>query len=588
MIRQRWHQWLEKERLLLSRQDALLPLALLGVVTGLLSGGIIVLFRLLVEETLMLILPDTPLGREHDAENYEGLPQIFHFLLPVISGCLLALLFYKYSNGLRVLGIARVLERVAYHQGYLTLRGLFLQFVGAAIAIIGGHSVGREGPHVYLGAAVGSLFGQFFKLPNNAIRIMLACGVAAGIAASFNTPLAGVIFALEIVVMEYTLSSFIPIILSAGVATALSNAILGSMPAFVVPTVTMASLSEIPIVLLLGLVAGASSALLTHSIERIAILTRSIELWWKLIMAGFIVGIIGWFQPEVLGIGYDTVTYMLLGQFGAGLLLGLIAMKMLATAFCVGLGVPGGVIGPGFFIGAAIGSAFGLIIGEYTGATETFIGFYALLGMGAVVAAMLQAPLTALTAIVELTYNPGIVMPGMLCIVVAQLTASQIFKKQSLFIALLRSNGLDYEANPVIQALRRIGVASIMNRNFVQHDPLVSRKEAIDLVNASNEWIVVNDVSHIPAKPAFLLPIVDLAKYLQTAPDQERLDLTAIPAQRLELHPMALQSNVQQAYEEFHHGAEALYVVFQIKEHAHGGRIYGILTRGMVESAYRY
>ena len=182
---------LEKIRFRLARPDALLHLAFLGLITGLLTGGVIVIFRLLVEGTQDHLLPGS------NPDNYEGLDPMLRFLFPLISGVLLALLFYKGAKGIRVLGIARVMERMAYHQGYLTVRGFFIQFVGAAIAIIGGHSVGREGPHVYLGAATGSIFGQSFKLPNNSIRILVACGTAAGIAASFNTPFAGVIFTLE-------------------------------------------------------------------------------------------------------------------------------------------------------------------------------------------------------------------------------------------------------------------------------------------------------------------------------------------------------------------------------------------------------
>ncbi|HHL19757.1 MAG TPA: chloride channel protein, partial [Thiothrix sp.] len=202
-LHQKTHQyfcdWLEKERFHLSRPDALLHLALLGVISGFLAGGTIVLFRFIVENIQDSILPG------QGAENYEELAASLRFLLPIISSLLLALLFYHNSKGIRVLGIAHVIERMAYHQGYLTLRAFLLQFFGAAFAIIGGHSVGREGPHVHLGASVSSLFGQVIKAPNNSIRTLMACGSAAGIAASFNTPLAGVIFALEVVMMEYTL-----------------------------------------------------------------------------------------------------------------------------------------------------------------------------------------------------------------------------------------------------------------------------------------------------------------------------------------------------------------------------------------------
>ena len=163
-IQQRFLEHMEETRLHLARPDALIQLAVLGLITGLLAGAVIVGFRLLVEGTQVALLPgDGP-------ENYEGLPLWARLLLPVGGGIALALLFRWGSDGLHLLGIARVLERMAYHQGYLTARGFVLQFVGAAIAIISGHSVGREGPHVYLGSAAGSLLAQKLELPNNTVR----------------------------------------------------------------------------------------------------------------------------------------------------------------------------------------------------------------------------------------------------------------------------------------------------------------------------------------------------------------------------------------------------------------------------------
>ena len=150
---------LEKIRFQLAHPDALLLLALFGLITGFLAGGVIVLFRFVVEKTQDYLLPGS------GAENYESLAPILHFLFPVIASIFLAILFYKWAGGIKVLGVARVMERVAYHQGHLTARGFIIQFLGAGIAIIGGHSVGREGPHAYLGATAASLLGQSLKFP---------------------------------------------------------------------------------------------------------------------------------------------------------------------------------------------------------------------------------------------------------------------------------------------------------------------------------------------------------------------------------------------------------------------------------------
>ncbi len=583
ILRNKWQSWLEAMIFRLARTDALLHLAFFGLVTGFLAGGVIVLFRLLVEHTQDYLLPGI------GSENYEEMSSLYHFLFPVIASVLLAILFYKGSKGIRVLGIARIMERVAYHQGYLTLREFILQFVGAAIAITGGHSVGREGPHAHLGASISSLFGQLFKLPNNSIRTLVASGAAAGIAASFNTPLAGVIFALEVIMMEYALSSFIPVMLAAVVATALSNAVLGGAPAFIMPELSVIPLSQLPIVLLLGVIVGACAALFNHLLMLISSKTQSFEIWWRILAAGVIVGLLAMMTPEVLGIGYDTVNAGLAGELAITSLLILAFMKILATSVSVGLGVPGGMIGPAFFIGTSVGGAVGIVAMHLLGDANSHVGSYALLGMGAMMAASLQAPLAALIAIVELSYSPGIILSGMLVIVVAQLTASEIFKKKSLFVTILRSNGLDYTLNPVVQVLRAVGVASVLDKSFERHAPVISREEAERLIHIRSNWLIVNDEE---GEIAHLMPLSELAKYLSMERDEkmdevsEEVNLLEIPAQRHSLSPISLQANLMQAHKKFTHGAESLYVVFRERDASSSSRIYGILTKKAVENAY--
>jgi len=579
-IKNKWLLWLENERLQLSRPDEPMHLALVGLITGFLAGGVIILFRLIVETTQDSLLPGA------GSDNYEDLSTVEHFFFPAVGGVLLALLFYFYSKNQRVLGIAKVIDRLTYHQGYFTVRGFFIQFFGAAIAIISGHSVGREGPNVYLGASISSLFAQSISLPNNSIRTMVACGAAAGVSASFNTPLAGVIFALEVVMMEFTLSSFIPIMLSSVVATSLSSAVFGIQPAFLVPEMNLNSLKQLPILLVLGITVGTVAALLNHMLETVSKKSSHIDIWWKLCAAGVIAGLCGMAQPEVLGIGYDSMTQLLREplSFTIASLTSLIIFKLIATSFCVGLGVPAGMIGPAFILGGAIGAAVGLSVSFTEGWVLADVGFYALLGMGAMVGACLQAPLAALTAIIELTYNPGIVMPGMLTIVVAQLTSRVVFKKQSLFLTMLKTNDQDYKINPISQTLQRIGVASLLENNFVRSTRVISRERAEEIVKSDIEWVILSQED----KPSRVIPMLDLARYLSLSTEGlEEIDLIEIPANRMQLAPISLQSNLQQAHIKFKNGSEALYVVFKEEHATNKSRIYGILVPDMVTEAYR-
>jgi hypothetical protein len=245
----------------------------------------------------------------------------------------------------------------------------------------------------------------------------------------------------------------------------------------------------------------------------------------------------------------------------------------------------------------------GYLASYFFGYDASDIGFYAILGMGAMVGASLQAPLAALTAIMELTYNPGIIMPGMLTIVIAQLTASEVFNKQSLFISMMRNNGLDYDINPVLQVLRGIGVASVLDNKFSRRSALTDAAIAKKLIttDANVNWILLNNGD---GELKTLLPITELAKYIQTQQSEKvgdealettdienleelEINLFEIPANRLQLSPISLQANLQQAHEKFVQGAEALYVVFNEEEADKNSRVYGIITKSMVEDSYK-
>ena len=579
MIARWWHKNLEGLQLQLANQDALLPLALLGCAAGIISGVVIVAFRLLVEESQAAFFP----GGE--SENFEGLGWQARMLLPLAGGLILIAMFRWGGKGIHVLGVARVMERMAYHQGYLKLRGLLLQFFGAATAIIGGFSVGREGPHVYLGAAGSSLMGQWLNLPNNTIRTLVGCGTAAGIAASFNTPLAGVIFALEVVMLEYTLASFIPVILAAASATLVSIAVFGNAPAFDVSIMRLSDLLDLFFILMLGVAAGVLSAGFIHMVQTIAHHSRALRHWQRLLLATLTASLFGLLLPQVMGIGYDTVDQALTGSIGLSLLALLVIGKLLATSACIGLGIPGGMIGPALFIGAMLGSLFSQL--SALAGIHVDPGFFALLGMGAMTGTSLQAPLAALVAMMELTYTPGIIMPGMVVVVIASLTSSELFGKESLFITMLKASGMDYTSSPVHVALRSMGVAGAMSKSFVRSDAVIDQDKAATLLEDRPVWILINGKE----SPLALLRAADLASYMEKEGEggndgKRTIDLMDIPGRRLEILSVHIRATLLEAREILDRSSlQALYVQRQTAPGIH--HIYGILTREMIESAYQ-
>lgn len=581
LLRQFIDQPMHNLRVSLSRPDALIQLAVLGLISGLITGVVILVFRLLVEGLQTCLLPGAII------ENYEALPLWLRFCLPIFGGILIALLFKLFAREDNVVGVVHVLERLAYHQGQLTTRGFLLQIIGAGIAIVSGYSVGREGPSVHLGAASSSFIGQKLSLPHNTIRTLVGCGSAAAIAASFNTPLAGVIFSLEVIMMEYTIASFTPVILAAVSATTLSQTFYGSEAAFSVPSLELSSLMELPFMFVVGVVIGTTSALLIWMTRKSVELSNNLPLWSRLSLAGLLTGFCGMIYPEIMGIGYDTVTNALLGELVLEVLIGIIFFKMLATAGAIGLGVPGGIIGPTLFIGAAIGAMMGIAAQPLYSNESSHSGLYALLGMGTMMGATLQAPLSALIAVFELTHNPNIILPGMLMIVVAKLTAGQLFGQRSIFTTLMYVRGFDYQHNPVLQAMRRVGVASIMNRRVQRCNHLINHAHANALLSNQPDWIVVD----YEGQSTTLLPAHDLAFYLKESAgnkeiSDEPIDLLKIPAKRLQMTSIHLQATIDEALECLNKvQADAVSVMRITVPGIY--RIYGILTKQSLENFYR-
>jgi len=566
-------QAFERVRLRLASPRAGFALPLLGLVAGCLAGGLIVVFRLSIETVQAGFIP------YGDVENYEALPTAVRFGLPVAGAIIIGLVFQWLHHGTRRVGVIHVMERLQYHEGHLPLRNVVTQFLGGAIALISGQSVGREAPSIHLGAGAASLSGQWLNLPNNSIRTLVACGTAAAIAASFNTPLAGVIFAMEVVMMEYTIAGFTPVILAAVSATILSRAVFGSSSVFYVPHLDLGSMWDLLYILLMGICLGALSAYFVAAIRFFARLAARVPIAVAIVAAGTLVGVIAIEIPEVLGMGYDTVNAAVLGDVALTSLVLILVAKLIASSACVAVGIPGGLIGPTIVMGAMVGGLFAYGTEHIPGLSSAH-GFYVMLGMGAMMSAALQAPLAGLMALLELTGNPHLILPAMLAVVSANVTAREIFGQESVFMMLMRDAGLDYRNDPVSQSLRRIGVASMMNRSFVESPADVDLGAARALLVGTPQWIIVRDDADVRT----LLPAADLARFLEDH-EVETVRLLEIPAQRRDLAAIHMQASMQEARVALEQGnTEALFVRRQIAPLNY--RTFGVLLRRDVESSY--
>ncbi len=577
---------LDRFRSRLASVDALPQLAILGLVSGVLVGIVIVLFRLAIENTQISFLPNG------DTENYEALSATLRFGLPAIGGLVIGLIFQSLSHtGSVQVGIVHVLERLSYYQGHLPFRNFLLQFFGAAISIVSGHSVGREGPSVHLGSASGSLLGQWLHLPNNSIQTLVACGAAAGIAASFNTPLAGVVFSMEVIMMEYTIAGFAPVILSAVSATAITRFVFGDDSAFSLPSLQLVSLLELPYLLIMGLVIGALAAAFISSLKWVTKASRKVAIWKRMTLAGILTGLCALVVPEVMGIGYDTVNQAMLGQISIGVLILIVLFKLLASTIGLGLGIPGGLIGPTLVIGAAAGGVLGLVAAMIFPDQTASPGFYAMLGMGAMMGATLQAPLAALIALLELTANPNIILPGMLAVIASGITSSHLFGHESVFLTILKARGLDYRSDPIAQSLRRIGVASVLNVSFVEAEHTISDGEASALLINLPLWIIIRKNN----QPVALLLAADLSNYLSAtaskfpkgSSEDDLIELLKIPGNRENIAPINQQATLQEALDSMNEkNIDALYVTIHNANIDSNPIVVGVITRQTIESQY--
>ena len=563
-LRQTWQN-------LITLSDNQIGLAGLALLTGILSAGLITLFRLAIELPLVHFLPI------ESAEHYEGLSHATRATLLLCGGALLILMFYWLPTERRGVGVTHVLQRMERHQGYLPARNVLLQWIAAAVAIISGHSVGREGPAIHLGAGTGSLIGQHTELAHHRLRILAGAGVASAISASFNTPMAGVIFAMEVVLLEYSIRGFIPIILASVAGAIVSRAVFGHETAFDVPALDMTSLWEVPYIMLLGCVAGLVAGgyiLAVKGFQRLGHAPLVIR-WGGLTLTTLA---ISWWLPEILGIGYDTVNAALNGQVIVTTLLLLLGAKLLLSAWAAAVSFPAGLIGPVLFIGAALGGLMGQLSVWLFPDYQVSVGFYAMLGIGAMMGAVLRAPLAALVALLELTANPNIIMPGMLSIVIASLVVSELFRLPSVFQVQLGGN-VQYQApSPVRQMLRNTWVAQAMQKSVIEVRRQLSREAAGFVLQRDPDWLLIAD-EKILIRPAAIV------EALETHPDAETLDLLSIPADRQTVGEISLKANLQDALDLMQSHQLQWLTVYRDERRR---QLAGVVSRQDIDSYYQY
>ncbi len=412
-----------------------LLLPLLGVAVGVIASLVVVSFK----ATIAFAGPSL-VGVE--SEDFESLPTFATVLLPLAGAMVIGALLTRVAAEDRRTGIAHVLERLGHHQGRLPAKNALIQFFAGAGALAAGLSGGREGPAIHLGAATSSVLGQAIGLDNRRIRVLVACGAAAATAASFHTPLAGVVIAMEVVMMQWAIGSLVPVILAVAAATAVSRTVFLHAPDLVIPHMASQSTLDLAYMALGGFIIGAIAAGFILAVRSFAALDRHPFLL-RATIAGAITACAAYFAPAVMGVGYDTVNVALAGHLALSALLLIAVAKVIASAACIGLGIPVGVIAPTLVIGAACGGILAHLALPVSPESAASPALYVMLGMAAMLAATLRAPLAALVIVLELTLAPGIILPAMLIVVIATWTTGSVFRQRSVVLTMLATLGLD-------------------------------------------------------------------------------------------------------------------------------------------------
>lgn len=507
-------------------------LCLLAALGGTASALLVVLFSYSIETVQSFYLVQK--------DNYTSLDALSRFHLPIVGG--LVILFFAWLTGYQYLrtGIPFVLHRLKVANGIIPFRNTLNQFFGSVIALASGFSVGKEGPAIHLGAACSSYLGNKLNLPFNTIRTLCACGIAAGISACFNTPIAAVIFVMEVILREYKVHIFIPVMIASLTGSMITRSLLGPTHEFGYFSKISLSFHHYPVLIILGLILG----LLAYGFNRYLVLiikySSSIHIVPRIMLAALITGILGFFVPFAMGTDLSAITFALENNIPLQLLLGVLFAKILMTITALGLGIPGGIIGPIIGIGAIAGTCVSVLVTGYLPG-ENFAGDYALMGMAGFLAATLNAPLAALLTVVELSNQLEVVVPAMIVITTACVFSGQFFNNRSVFVMQLEQQGLKYRKSPIEKSLQRIGVLGVLqeNINVYQQECSLEVFRALKNIELLNHVII-----ELAPETESLSPYSTFSWLkIEHDPSTKRVEIV-----QLQLLPLQSQSTLAEAY----------------------------------------
>ncbi|MDD3313473.1 chloride channel protein [Pseudodesulfovibrio sp.] len=436
----------------------------LAIFIGILAGYGAVFFKLVLKFMQWVFYRHT----EDILFFADKIPLWMKIVMPMAGGLVVGLVVSFFASEAKGHGVPEVIQAIAMRGGRIRKRVAAAKIFASAVTIGSGGSVGREGPMVQIGASIGSSIGQVFRVPRGHMRTMVGCGAAAGIAATFNAPIAGVLFALEIIIGDFGLMQFSPVVLSSVMATTISRYYFGDFPYFSIPQYSIISHWEFCLYPLLGIFTGLVALAFTKTLYKFEDWFEAIPIpdWIKPAIGGGLLGCTFAVFPEVFGVGYGAMNRALANEMALPLLFALIFIKILASSLTLGSGGSGGIFAPSLFMGCMAGGAFGMAAHILLPNLTANPGAYALVGMGGLVAGTTYAPITAILIIFEMSGTYSIILPLMLTCITATVMNSTI-SSASIYTTKLLKRGIDIQAGRGGHLLRNILVKESMTRDVV-------------------------------------------------------------------------------------------------------------------------
>lgn len=424
---------------------------------------------------------------EVTAEYISGLPWTIKIGAPLIGSLIVGLIIQFYAKEAKGHGVPEVMEAIALRNGIIRPRVVLAKLLASSIYIGSGGSVGREGPVIQIGSAVGSTIGQFLRVNPKRMKIFVACGAASGIAAAFNAPVAGALFAVEVILGDFGVAQFSPIVISSVVATVVSRHFLGDFPAFEVPKYELVSPFELVPYVFVGLGAGIVALAFIRTLYWFedAFEKMPVPQVVQTLIGGLGIGIIGMYFPQIYGVGYSTMNFALYGKLTWQIMGLLILIKIISTSISLGSGGSGGVFAPSLFLGAMTGGFLGSFVHQIFPGMSATAGAYALVGMEAVVAGTTHAPITAILILFELTNDYKIILPLMISTIIASLLTTKI-QKESIYTLKLIRRGIDIFKGQEINILRSIKVQDAISPQITKVKANANFQEILATIADSN------------------------------------------------------------------------------------------------------